>query len=66
MVVVRVRGAIGGGTARTTPEALEMRGVRARAIPWGEIAFKTSFFAIRDWVRLRAPATAVPRDFTEP
>ncbi len=66
VVTVAFEASISGGTARTTPEALEVRGFAPDAIPWGEIAFKTSFFAIRDWVRLRAPATAVPADFREP
>jgi ADP-ribose pyrophosphatase YjhB (NUDIX family) len=66
VVTVAFEASISGGIARTTPEALEVRGFAPDAIPWGEIAFKTSFFAIRDWVRLRAPATAVPADFQEP
>ena len=32
-----------------------MRAFEPAAIPWGEIAFKTSFHAIRDWVRRRHP-----------
>jgi len=66
VVTVAFEASISGGTARTTPEALEVRSFAPAAIPWGEIAFKTSFFAIRDWVRLRAPETAVPADFREP
>jgi ADP-ribose pyrophosphatase YjhB (NUDIX family) len=66
VVTIAFEAAISGGTARTTPEALEVRAFAPDAIPWGEIAFKTSFHAIRDWVRRRAPATAVPADFLEP
>ena len=66
VVVVVFEAAIAGGAARTTPEALEVRAFAPDAIPWGEIAFKTSYFALRDWVRLRASDAAVPDGFTEP
>ncbi len=66
VVVVAFEARIVGGAARTTPEALEVRAFAPIAIPWGEIAFKTSFYAIRDWVRLRAPgrrrARRLPRE----
>ena len=66
VVVVAFEASIAGGAARTTPEALEVRAFAPEAIPWGEIAFKTSYFALRDWVRRRAPEAAVPADFREP
>ena len=40
-----------GGTARETPEALEVRAFAPAAIPWDGIAFKTTYWAIRDWLR---------------
>ena len=43
-----------------------MRTFEPAAIPWGEIAFKTSFHAIRDWVRRRHPEEAVPSAFRPP
>jgi ADP-ribose pyrophosphatase YjhB (NUDIX family) len=49
-----------GGEARETPEALEVRAFAADRIPWPEIAFKTSFFALRDWVQRRHPGVGVP------
>lgn len=52
-----------GGEAVVTPEALEVRAFRPDAIPWDEIAFKTSFYALRDWVESRHPGVAVPRAF---
>jgi ADP-ribose pyrophosphatase YjhB (NUDIX family) len=52
-----------GGEARTTPEALEVRAFAAKAIPWDEIAFKTSWFALRDWVETRHPGTPLPDAF---
>ena len=66
VVVVVFEASIAGGAARTTPEALEVRAFAPEAIPWGEIAFKTSYFALRDWVRRRAPDASVPADFREP
>ncbi len=53
-----------GGAPRVTPEALEVRAFEAGAIPWGEIAFKTSYFALRDWVEKRHPGTPLPDAFT--
>ena len=44
-----------GGEAMETPEALEVRAFAPDAIPWDEVAFKTSFFALRDWVEKRHP-----------
>jgi ADP-ribose pyrophosphatase YjhB (NUDIX family) len=52
-----------GGEARTTPEALEVRAFAATEIPWAEIAFKTSWFALRDWVETRHPGTPLPEVF---
>ena len=66
VVVVAFEASIAGGEARTTPEALEVRTFEPAAIPWGEIAFKTSFHAIRDWVRRRHPEVAVPAAFRPP
>jgi ADP-ribose pyrophosphatase YjhB (NUDIX family) len=52
-----------GGTARTTPEALEVRAFAADAIPWDGLGFKTSWWALHDWVRLRHPDTTTPQGF---
>lgn len=55
-----------GGEARPCVESLEIVAYRPADIPWSEIAFKTSFWAIRDWVRLRHPEVAVPETFQGP
>jgi ADP-ribose pyrophosphatase YjhB (NUDIX family) len=52
-----------GGVAQVTPEALEVRAFGPDAIPWEELAFKTSYFALRDWVETRHPGVAVPSTF---
>jgi ADP-ribose pyrophosphatase YjhB (NUDIX family) len=49
-----------GGAPRTTPEALEVRAFGPHAIPWDDVAFKTSFFALRDWVETRHPGVPLP------
>ena len=52
-----------GGAVRETPEALEVRAFAADAIPWPEVAFKTSYFALRDWVETRHPGVPLPTAF---
>ena len=66
VVVVAFEADVAGGTMRTTPEALEVRPFAPADIPWTDIAFKTSFHAIRDWVRLRHPDAPQPGAFREP
>ena len=63
VVVVVFESRIVGGAARETPEALEIRSFAPDAIPWAGIAFKTTFWALRDWVARRAPGTTVPEEF---
>jgi ADP-ribose pyrophosphatase YjhB (NUDIX family) len=52
-----------GGEPRPCAEALEITAFGADAIPWPEIAFTTSYWAIRDWLHLRHPEVDVPRAF---
>jgi ADP-ribose pyrophosphatase YjhB (NUDIX family) len=59
IVVVAFEARITGGAMVTTPEALEVRPFAAAAIPWPEVAFDTSVWALRDWVRSRHPDLAV-------
>jgi ADP-ribose pyrophosphatase YjhB (NUDIX family) len=61
MVVFEAR--VVGGEARRTPEALEIRAFAPAEIPWPEVAFATSFWALRDWVERRHPGTVVPAAF---
>jgi ADP-ribose pyrophosphatase YjhB (NUDIX family) len=55
VVVLAFEARIVSGQAHTSPEALEVRAFRAEAIPWREIAFRTTTWALRDWMRLRHP-----------
>jgi ADP-ribose pyrophosphatase YjhB (NUDIX family) len=56
IVVVVFIARIVGGEARRTPEALEIRPFGFDTIPWDEIAFRTTEWALRDWVRQVDPA----------
>lgn len=55
VVVIAFEARIVGGEARVTPEALEIGMFGPEAIPWHGIAFKTSQWALRDWIRRRRP-----------
>ena len=55
VVVLAFEARIVGGEVRTSSEALEVRAFRPEAIPWREIAFRTSTWALRDWIRMRHP-----------
>ena len=49
-----------GGTLATTPEALEVALFAADAIPWSGLAFKTTYWALVDWLERRHPHLRAP------
>ena len=55
VVTIVFEARIVGGTAAPTPEATEIIAYAPGAIPWPDIAFKTTLWALRDWLRLRRP-----------
>ena len=55
VVTIVFEARIVGGTAAPTPEATEIVAFEPEAIPWSEIAFKTTIWALRDWIDLRHP-----------
>ena len=55
IVVVAFEATIVRGTPRTSREALEVRPFAPDAIPWPEIAFRTSEWALRDWLKRARP-----------
>ena len=55
VVVIAFEARIVAGEARPTVEALEVDAFAPEAIPWQGIAFKTSQWALRDWIRRRRP-----------
>lgn len=60
VVVIVFEAKVVGGEARTSREALEVHAFEPEDIPWAGIAFKTSYFAIADWLRLRHPELPAP------
>jgi ADP-ribose pyrophosphatase YjhB (NUDIX family) len=55
VVVIAFEAQVIRGEYRLNPEALEIQAFRPEAIPWHGIAFKTTHWALRDWVRRRRP-----------
>lgn len=55
VVVIAFEARVVAGGYRLNPEALEIEAFRPEAIPWQGIAFKTTHWALRDWVRRRRP-----------
>ena len=55
VVVIAFEARVVGGEYRLNPEALEIEAFSPDRIPWHGIAFKTTHWAIRDWVRRRRP-----------
>jgi ADP-ribose pyrophosphatase YjhB (NUDIX family) len=55
IVVIAFVARITGGAPQRTAEALEIRPFAPDAIPWSEIAFRTTEWALRDWVRRVRP-----------
>ena len=66
LVVLVFEALVVGGTPAPTPEALGVQAFHADAIPWSGLAFKTTYWALVDWLErrhphLRAPAFTVGR-----
>lgn len=55
VVTIAFEGRIVGGTAAPTPEALEIATFRPEEIPWSGLAFRTTMWALRDWIDRRRP-----------
>jgi ADP-ribose pyrophosphatase YjhB (NUDIX family) len=55
VVVIAFEAEVIGGEYRLNTEALEIQAFHPEAIPWQGIAFKTTHWALRDWVRRRRP-----------
>jgi ADP-ribose pyrophosphatase YjhB (NUDIX family) len=60
VIVLVYEARITGGGARTSPEALEVRAFPPGEIPWPEIAFRTTWYALSDWLARRRPDLAPP------
>ena len=55
VVVAVFEARIVGGVAAPTAEATEIRAFAPDAIPWDGIGFKTTYFALVDWLARRRP-----------
>ena len=55
VVVIAYEARIAGGEMAATPEALEVRTFAPEDIPWPGIAFKTTYWALVDWLSRRRP-----------
>lgn len=60
VVTIVFEARIVGGEATRTPEALEVRSFAPDTIPWDGLAFKTTTWALRDWIDRRHPAVGWP------
>ncbi len=62
VVVICYEARITGGEIRTGPEAIEIEPFAAEDIPWSGIAFRTSTWALRDWVHTARPDLSAVAD----
>ena len=60
VIVLAYEARVLGGEARTGPEALEVRAFAPEAIPWPEIAFRTTWWALVDWLARHRPDVVPP------
>jgi ADP-ribose pyrophosphatase YjhB (NUDIX family) len=60
VVTIAFEARIVGGTAAPTPEALEIRTFAPEEIPWSGLAFRTTMWALRDWLDRRRPDVRWP------
>ena len=61
IVSIAYRGRVTGGRASPGREALEVRWFRPEEIPWEELAYDTTRWALRDWLRSRGRDSRRPR-----
>jgi ADP-ribose pyrophosphatase YjhB (NUDIX family) len=61
VVVLALEARVVGGTATTTLEALEVASFAADAIPWPGLAFKTTYWALVDWLERHHPHLSAPQ-----
>jgi ADP-ribose pyrophosphatase YjhB (NUDIX family) len=55
VIVLAFEARITGGQLRTSPEASDIRAFDAHALPWPEIEFTTTRWALHDWIERRRP-----------
>lgn len=60
VVVLVLEASIVGGVAAPTQEALEIEAFAPDSIPWSGLAFKTTYWALVDWLERRHPELRAP------
>jgi ADP-ribose pyrophosphatase YjhB (NUDIX family) len=60
VIVLAYEARIVGGAIRLSPEALEIQAFAPETIPWPEIAFRTTWWALVDWLERRHPDIEPP------
>jgi ADP-ribose pyrophosphatase YjhB (NUDIX family) len=60
VVTIAFEATIVGGAPTPTPEALEVRAFAPENVPWPEIAFTTTAWALHDWFARRRPDLTPP------
>jgi ADP-ribose pyrophosphatase YjhB (NUDIX family) len=60
VVTIAFEARVVGGTAAPTAEALEVRRFTPEAIPWPDLAFRTTMWMLRDWIDRRRPDVTWP------
>jgi ADP-ribose pyrophosphatase YjhB (NUDIX family) len=60
VVTIAYEARIVGGTAAPTPEALEIATFAPEDLPWPGLAFRTTMWALRDWIDRRRPDLTWP------
>lgn len=60
IVTIVFEARIVSGSPTLTPEVLEIATFRPEDIPWPDIAFSTTTWALRDWLTLRRPDVRWP------
>ena len=62
VVTIAFEARIVGGTAAPTREATEIQAYAPEAIPWPKLAFRTTMWALRDWIDRRRPDLSWPEE----
>lgn len=60
VVVLALEATVVGGTPTVTPEALAVETFEPAEIPWSGLAFKTTYWALVDWLARRHPDLRPP------
>jgi ADP-ribose pyrophosphatase YjhB (NUDIX family) len=60
VIVLVYEARIVGGVARTGPEATEITAFAPEELPWPEVAFRTTWYALTDWLGRRRPEVDPP------